>query len=361
VETSTPVAEASAPDQSRIKQLEEEVAALKKNAQQLTDDLSLEKDVVAELTQTKTDLQNSLREAQALTNGESSEFERRLRESASNCARLTTELEQERAERRRADQRASTLAPQLKALHEQLIQHLGTQSMSKERIDALEKQIREGNESLNKLTSDLDKERSERKLAEEQLSTSGELVAQLRNCLSAFDEAKKGYKRTNDELQARLVSNQNATKELEAKLQKQAGEHQRLEEVLSAAQRQLQEQAEQNTYEISRLKSALESKEAEHKRLEVESIQLRYASLDSARSGLANANKFRRQIQEPVDQLIQNMRRLLEVPLEEEPKQLVQSMLENAIFLQGNVQEIGKTYTKSATPEQQPAPEKLAA
>jgi hypothetical protein len=54
-------------------------------------------------------------------------------------------------------------------------------------------------------------------------------------------------------------------------------------------------------------------------------------------------NSFRKQIQPPVDQLMQSTRRLLESQLEGEQKKLVEALLENALLLRTSLQESGPT------------------
>jgi hypothetical protein len=262
--------------------------------------------------------------------------DRRLRESAASRARITAELEKERGERRRLEQRAGSMASQLQELHGQFKQNFESESQNQKRVTDLEQQLRERDESLARASADLQKETEERQLAEKQLGASHNLSAQLRNCIASFETAKQAFKRRHEELDLRLQTFLKSSQENDARLQKEIAERRRAEESLLS----LQEQSQKDALELSKLQSALEVEQAERQRLEGDAIQARYATLDSARASLLLANKIRRQVQEPVDDLMKLTRRLLESQLEDEPKKLVESLLENALLLQASLQDL---------------------
>lgn len=290
-----------------------------------------------------------LRENEAARVAELSEVERRVRESVAALARVTADLEKERGERRRVEQRSASLAAQLQQLHGDLKQQLELEKGSQERVGDLEEQLREREDRLARVSADWQKELAERQAAEEQLRSFGDMSAQLRKYLSLFEESKKVFKRTQDELEARLQTSLKALSESESKLQKETSDRQRLEETLATAQRGVHEQSERNALELSKLQSDLQMEQFERKRLEGDALQSRYASLDSARVGRAMVSSFRRQVREPVDHLIQSTRRLLEVESEAERKKLVESVLEDALLLQTNLQEAAASSGGSAT------------
>src|SRR5206468_11468723 len=133
----------------------------------------------------------------------------------------------------------------------------------------------------------------------------------------------------------------------DAKLQTEASERKRLEESLAAAQRNIEEQTQKSSLELTKLQSELEVEKFEQKRLQGEAMQSRYSSLDSARVGQAMVNSFRKQIEQPVEHLMQSTRRLLESQLETEQKKLVEAMHENALLLRTNLQESGPSNADS--------------
>ena len=145
-------------------------------------------------------------------------------------------------------------------------------------------------------------------MAEQQLHATGDLSAHLRDCLAAFEAAKLSFKRTQEQMEAQMQSSVKDSGEREARLHREATERQRVEEALAAAKRTIQEQAT----ELSKLQSAYQVEQAERQRLHGNAIQARYASLDSARAGLTAGNRLRRQMREPVENLMKATRRLLE-------------------------------------------------
>jgi PAS domain S-box-containing protein len=279
-----------------------------------------------------------LRETEAAQTAELAEMERRVRDTVTSLARVTADLEKERGERRRVEARSTSLTAQLQELHESLKQHLESERSTQERIHQLEQHVLERDDLNSRVQADLQKEAAARQLAEDQLRATEDLKAHLRNCLASFEQAKTGFRRMQEELNTRLKASQAALTESEARAQKEAGERQRAEEGLAAARRSLQE-AQSADLELTKLKSELQLQEFEKQRMQAESVQSRVATVDSARVGNAMVNSLRRQIRQPVEDLLQSTRRLLEGGLEAEQKKLAESVLENALLLQSGLQE----------------------
>src|SRR5260221_364277 len=147
---------------------------------------------------------------------------------------------------------------------------------------ALTRELSQCTPELEKEFADLEKEKEERQLAEQQLITTRDLSTHLRDCLASFEAAKLSFKRTQEHMEAQMQGSLKATGESEARLQKETAERQRFEEALAAAKRAHQAQAA----EVSKLQSAFQVEQAERQRLQGDAIQARYASLDSARAGL---------------------------------------------------------------------------
>ncbi len=104
------------------------------------------------------------------------QLEARLRTAVASLARATTELETERGQRRRSEQRATTLAGQLQQLHDELKHHLESGQADQQRIADLEhqlqEQIRQNDLAAGKLQSALQHEECERKRVEAELARS---------------------------------------------------------------------------------------------------------------------------------------------------------------------------------------------
>jgi uncharacterized coiled-coil protein SlyX len=104
------------------------------------------------------------------------ELESRLRTAISSLARTTAELETERGERGRSQQRAATLAAQMQQLHEEIKSHLASEQIDHQRLTELEQQLHEQGQqndlAVAKLQSALQLEQCERKRLEAELRRS---------------------------------------------------------------------------------------------------------------------------------------------------------------------------------------------
>jgi len=275
------------------------------------------------------------RQAQSAHRAEVAELEKRLRESATGCARANADLERERADRRRLEQRVASLASQLPELHRQLKEHLDSEGQHHQRIAELEKKLQEREEALTRASADLEKEKEEHQLAGEQLRETGEIAEKLQESLAAFEATKASFQRTQEQLEAQVQASARNLGESEARFQKETAERQRAEDALAAAKRAHQEQATA----LTKLQSALQVEQAERQRLQSGAIHARYASLDSARTGMTAGNRLRRQVREPLDNLLKSTRRMLEDAVDDQSRQLVGSILENALLIQTSLQE----------------------
>jgi CheY-like chemotaxis protein len=269
------------------------------------------------------------------TAGEVAELEKRLRESAAGCARASADLERERADRRRLEQRVASLASQLPELHRQLKEHLDAEGQHHQRIAELEKKLQEREEALTRASADLEKEQEEHLLAEEQLLETGQIAEKLQESLAAFEATKVAFQRTQEQLEAQVQTSAKDFTESEARFQKEAAERKRVEEALAVAKRAQQEQATA----LSKVQSALQVEQAERQRLQSGTVHARFTSLDSARTGMTAGNRLRRQVREPLETLLKSTRRMLENAADDQSKHLVGSILENALLIQTSLQE----------------------
>jgi chromosome segregation ATPase len=265
--------------------------------------------------------------------------EARFRESISALARVTAQLEKERGERRRIEQRSQFLSSQLENLHEELRKHLEVEKESQQRISEFEKQLHARDDALAKAISDLQKEAAARQLVEAELKAKSDMGSQLQEQFNLLDEAKKVFNKAQQGLEGRLQAALGSLKQAEAKLQEQAAERKRLEASLDAAERKLEEQTQQSATEVARLQANLEVEVIERRKLESQSMQSRYASLDASRLGRAFVNSFRTHLRPSADHLLQVTRRLLELPLEGEHKKLVEQVLEDTLLLHTSMQD----------------------
>jgi DNA repair exonuclease SbcCD ATPase subunit len=175
-------------------------------------------------------------------------------------------------------------------------------------------------------------------LAEAQLKARGEMGSQLQDQFNLMDEAKRVFNGAQRKLEARLEAAEASLKQAQAKLQKQTAERKKLESSVEEAQRKLHEQSQHNATEVARLQAALQVEVIERRKLESQSLQSRYASLEASRLGRAFVNSFRTHLRPSAEHLLQASRRLLELPLDDEHKKLVEELLEDALTLQTSMQ-----------------------
>jgi hypothetical protein len=94
--------------------------------------------------------------------------------------------------------------------------------------------------------------------------------------------------------------------------------------------KQFEVRANRTATELDQAKAELEKQMAMHSSQD---------TVDAARVGRAFVNGFRGQIRPPTDTVVQSIRSLLETPLADEQKRLVESAHQNALIVQANLHE----------------------
>ena len=315
------------------------------------------------------------------------ELEQQVRQGVAALARATAELAQERGERLRAQQLAADLNARLLALHDDLSRTIKVQGEHLTRIAGLEKQNQEAQESLERCSADLEEHQSERQLIEAELQKAKETNDQLRKDLAFFDQSNKKFGGASQDLQERLESSLAAARQSEMRLQQEVAERQRLAQSLEEAQAELQAQVRrrelleqelkgahetlqerearlareiaerrrlnqsfdtthddslkqpERDLEFSKLQTALHQEEIERKRQESQLAQMRQRTLDSANAARALRTSMRRQIREPIDNLVHSTRSLLELGLDESQKKLAEAVLQDVLLVQTRLRE----------------------
>lgn len=367
--------------QARCAQLEQEVNLLRQAREELTSKLAQEQKASADIVARVKELEN---QAASAVPGDS---EQQLHQYVAALARATAELARERGERQRCEQRAAELNARLQTLHEDFRRTLQAQHQDLARIAELEEQQRQTTKTLEQRTAELEQQQDERRLAEEQLQKAKELNVQLRKDAAFFEEANRKFDGARQELQNKLEASLAAAREHQTRLQQEQAERQRLSDNLEATQRELQtqtrhgeslEQELQNAraslqeteahlqketaerqrlsealqslqrndhagserdLEFSKLRAALQHEQVERKRQESQLAHLRHNALDSAQAARALRTSMRRQIREPVDNLIQSTRSLLELEMTEAQKKLAESVLQDVLLVQTRLRE----------------------
>jgi CheY-like chemotaxis protein len=373
--------------EARNSQLEQELSGVRQAKEELAGKLSQEQKVSTEsgarLQQTETQSQAG----EVWTGATPSELEHQIRQGVADLARTTAELAKERGERQRSQQRAAELNARLQVLHEDFNRTLQAQREDLARISALEEQQSQTSQSLDRRNADLEQHQAESRLIEEQMQKAKEVNAQLRKDLSFYEEANKRFESARLELQSRLEASLNAARENEARLQKESAERQRLADSLEGVQRELQNQlrrretleqdlqtanaalqereaklqkeiaerqrlsevmdsgerkirdGSERDLEFSKVQSALQLEQVERKRQETQLARMRQSALDAAHSVRALRTGLRRQIREPVDNLVQSAQSLLESEMSEAQKKLAEAVLQDVLMVQARLRE----------------------
>jgi chromosome segregation ATPase len=147
--------EAFAKNKRRVKQLEkqlreseEECAKAKAGLSGQSGGRSRGDTAYRRITEGSNDLSKELsrlRQNEVTHAAELAELERRVREGVTALSKVTTEVERERDERRKVEQRFATLSVQLQELHVELRRHLETERTSQHRVTELEQKLRDWN------------------------------------------------------------------------------------------------------------------------------------------------------------------------------------------------------------------------
>jgi hypothetical protein len=342
------------------------------------------------------------REAEGWSGMPASELEDQVRQGVAALAKATAELAKERGERQRAQQLAADLNARLQTMHQDFSRTLQTQGEHIARITTLEQQHNQACQALERSTAGLEQQEAERLTAEEELHKTKELNAQLRNDLSFFDGANKKFDGARQDLHTRLEASLNAVKEHEARLQQEKIERQRLAQTLEQTQARLQDQVRKGeileqelqssrealqdrdirlqrelverqrlneamataphgsaedpdrALEFSKVQSALQLEQVERKRQESQLASLKQSATDAAHASRSLRNSLRRQIREPVENLVHSTRTLLELEMGEEQKRLTEAVLQDVLLVQTRLREPalaqGEASDSAATP-----------
>ncbi len=328
--------------ESRCAQLEQELNGLREAREELAGKLAKAQESQA--------LPGRLpAQTEPVPGGPSSDVEQQVRQGVAALARATAELAKERGERQRGEQRMAELSGRMQALHEDLGRTLQVQREHLARITALEEEQRQSSELLERRAAELEQQQAELCLAEDELQKTKELNAQLRKDLSFFEEASKKFESARQELQSKLETTLATARETEARFQQEAAERQRLNQALDSVQRNLRDNSDRD-FEVSKLETALQVEQLERQRQGTQLTRLRQSALGSAHAARALRASLRRQIREPVDNLVHSTRRLLELEMGEEQKSLAEAVLQDVLLVQTRLREPEPAKIETAEP-----------
>jgi two-component system sensor histidine kinase TorS len=173
--------------------------------------------------------------------------------------------------------------------------------------------------------------------------------AERQRLAASLDEIKRELQnqaRRRETLELELQTTQKSLQDCEAKLAEQTAERLRLAEALDAAQRGAYDGSERDL-EFSKVQSALQLEQVERKRQEGQLARTRQRALDAARAARALRTSMRRQIREPVENLVNSARSLLELEMGEAQKQLAEAVLQDVLLVQTRLRDPGLAHGDS--------------
>ena len=368
--------------ENRFAQLEQEVSKLRQAAEQAAKNGDAGKQ------------QKNAKDAGASSNEPwsgltASELEQQVRQGVAALAKATAELAKERGERQRAHQLATDLNHRLQTLHQDFSRTLHVQGEHLARITTLEQEHDQAKQAWEKCKADLEQHQAERASFDEEIQKLKDSNGQLRKDVAFFEEANRRSDAAKHELQNRLEASLNGAKENETRLLQETAERKRLADSLEATQRQLQEHARKREIleqelktanealqdrearlrketaerqsltealdaakhgsdnnpdrdlEFSKVQSALQNEQVERKRQESQMAKMRQTTAAAAHAARSLRTNMRRQIREPVENLVHSTRTLLELEMGDEQKKLAEAVLQDVLLVQTRLREPG--------------------
>jgi chromosome segregation ATPase len=344
----------------RVKELEQQLKSA--NADLAASKTEVEKQVSARqrleaenrtLAEANAKVQPDLAESaknQAALEKRASELEQRVHEGISSLAKITAELQKERAERERAEKCASSAAEHLQQLNEKVNRKLESERASRAQIAELEKTIHDRGDALARASAALRKETKERQMAEKQLRLVSEIGTRLESNLTSLEDAKKSFEISLNQKDERLQTVERSLAQASSALEKESTERRRLAELLGEVQRQLEKQTGDSKVEISRLRAALELGELQRKRLEGGLLRSREIATNARDGQSVMLDSLRRELRQPVEDLRLSACRLLESQVTDEQKRAIETLLEKALFLQVTLNAVAQPDSESPSP-----------
>jgi hypothetical protein len=265
-------------------------------------------------------------------------FETQPSESAA-LARLKAELEKERGERARIEQRAASLNSQVQSLHLQLSEGLNLERDNRSRVASLEQELRTTQDAYVQVKSDLDNQRREQQSTEDQLCVVRELNEQLQANLGVFENARKSFEAAQTDFRAQLDQSNSALHDAESALDSEREARLRLEHTLSNTLRDHRSADQKLVLELTELRTALETARLEKSRGHEEVLRSRAECLATINETTSRANRLRSNFAQVLAHINGTTRELLQSPLTEEQKYVIETLLQDVIALESTLEE----------------------
>ncbi len=265
-------------------------------------------------------------------------FDTQLSESAI-LARLKAELEKERGERARIEQRAASLSSQVQSLHLQLSEGLNLERDNQSRLASLEQELRTTQDAYTQVKADLENQRREQQSTEDQLCVVRELNEQLQANLGAFENARNSFELAQTDFRAQLEHTNTALQQAERALDNERESRQRLEHTLATTLRDHRSADQKLALEVTELRTALETARLEKNRGHEEVLRSRAECLATINEATTRANRLRSHFSQVLAHINGTTRELLQSPLTEEQKYVIETLLQDVIALESSLEE----------------------
>jgi chromosome segregation ATPase len=250
-------------------------------------------------------------------------------------ARLKAELEKERGERTRIEQRCASLNSQVKSLHLQLSENLNAEQESSSRLANLEGELRENRDSFAQAKADAEAARQDRQSLEEHLALTKELNLHLEQNLALSDGRAKSFETSQKELHEQIERAQARLRETETALDREREARQQAEMTLEAALRDQRAFEQSTVVELSRLRSAYDASELERARSHEYVLSSRAEAIESTRNARALVGGLRKNLARVLEHINGTTAELLRSPLSDEQKFVLESLVGDIIELEG--------------------------
>ncbi len=253
-------------------------------------------------------------------------------------ARLKAEFEKERGERTRTEQRAASLSSQVQALHLQLSESLNFERDNQSRVSLLEQELHSTLDSFANYKVDFENLRREQQSTEDQLVIVRELNTRLQENLAHFEKARKTLEAAQSETRLQLEQHQIAVHDAEILLDKEREARRQLEQTLATTLREHRSVSQKSSLELAELRASFELAQLDRSRSQEEALRSRAESLEAVNSTHASVARFRGSFSRVLEHINGTTRELLQSPLTEEQKCVIETLLQDVISLESTLE-----------------------
>lgn len=262
------------------------------------------------------------------------DLERQLRDGVAAQARLTRELEQERGERRRAEERMREAREQVRQLHEELGRQLSAERELRGRMAELERALGEEKQAASRAQAEMEQHQAKRQVVEAQLREMGQLSEQYATHVARGEEAWSAMRQVRDEVERALGETRKKLGEVEAERNGEHRERCRVESALAAAERRCEELTVAQAADRERYEQTLARQEREQQSLRKEWLEARQEAIRLAGEKGLRASELGTRLRGPAEALRTAAARLLDLELPDAQKALLEDVLEQALVLE---------------------------